>query len=398
MDSDILYLRIGTSVYKNLRQPCADGGTIKRLAPWTYSALCQDMGKDYAATIPKFDGFCSVPDHIAYRREIGGFYNLYNPIPHIAKEGSYEHVISLVKHIFEEQTELGLDYLSLLYLKPVQKLPVLLLVSEERNTGKTTFLNFLKAIFQDNTTFNTNENFRSPFNADWAGKLIIAVDEVLLDRKEDAERIKNLSTARTYKMEAKGKDRQEVEFFGKFVLCSNNETHPIIIDPEETRYWVRKVHHLESDDTHFLEKIQKEIPAFLYYLRHRPLSTQESSRMWFRPEDIHTDALDKIIASSRDRTEVDMVEVLMDIMEVRNLDEVSFCVNDLAGLMNSYNDKSEIRKIRRILKDSWKLQPASNAYCYRTFAINFNAENHYEEVSRVGKYYTVSKYFLKTRR
>lgn len=185
-------------------------------------------------------------------------------------------------------------------------------------------------------------------------------------------------------MEAKGKDRQEVEFFGKFVLCSNNETHPIIIDPEETRYWVRKVHHLESDGTHFLEKIQKEIPDFLYYLRHRPLSTQESSRMWFRPEDIHTDSLDKIIASSRDRTEVDMVEVLMDIMEVKNLDEVSFCVNDLAGLMNSYNDKSEIRKIRRILKDSWKFQPTSNAYCYRTFAINFNAENHYEEVSRVG--------------
>ena len=75
--------------------------------------------------------------------------------------------------------------------------------------------------------------------------------------------------------------------------------------------------------------------------------------MWFRPQDIHTDALDKIIASSRDRTKVDMVEVLMDIMEVKNLDEVSFCVNDLAGLMNSYNDKSEIRKIRRILKDSW---------------------------------------------
>lgn len=108
--------------------------------------------------------------------------------------------------------------------------------------------------------------------------------------------------------------------------------------------------------------------------------------------------LDKIIASSRDRTEVDMVEVLMDIMEVKNLDEVSFCVNDLAGLMNSYNDKPEVRKIRRILKDSWKFQPTSNAYCYRTFAINFNAENHYEEVSRVGKYYTVGRDFLKTRR
>lgn len=40
-----------------------------------------------------------------------------------------------------------LDYLQLLYLYPIQKLPILLLVSEERNTGKSTFLNFLKAIF-----------------------------------------------------------------------------------------------------------------------------------------------------------------------------------------------------------------------------------------------------------
>ena len=39
-----------------------------------------------------------------------------------------------------------------LLLRPVQKLPILLLVSEERNTGKTTFLNFLKALFQDNVT------------------------------------------------------------------------------------------------------------------------------------------------------------------------------------------------------------------------------------------------------
>ena len=64
-----------------------------------------------------------------------------------------------------------MDYLQLLYLQPIQKLPILLLVSEERNTGKSTFLNFLKALFQNNVTFNTNEDFRSQFNSDWAGKL-----------------------------------------------------------------------------------------------------------------------------------------------------------------------------------------------------------------------------------
>lgn len=108
-------------------------------------------------------------------------------------------------------------------MHPIQKLPILLLVSEERNTGKSTFLNFLKAMFRNNVTFNTNEDFRSQFNSDWAGKLIIVVDEVLLNRREDSERLKNLSTTLSYKVEAKGKDRDEIAFFAKFVLCSNNE-------------------------------------------------------------------------------------------------------------------------------------------------------------------------------
>ncbi len=71
-----------------------------------------------------------------------------------------------MRHIFGSQYDLGLDYLQLLYTMPLQKLPILLLVSEERNTGKSTFLNFIKALFEANVTFNTNESFRSQFNSD----------------------------------------------------------------------------------------------------------------------------------------------------------------------------------------------------------------------------------------
>ena len=67
-------------------------------------------------------------------------------------------------------------------------------------------------------------------------KLLIVVDEVLLNRREDSERLKNLSTTLSYKVEAKGKDRDEISFFAKFVLCSNNELLPVIIDVGEPRY------------------------------------------------------------------------------------------------------------------------------------------------------------------
>ena len=106
----------------------------------------------------------SVPSHVDYKRNIGSFLNLYEPITHIPQKGKFSHIQELNSSYFRgKHYELGMDYFQLLYLNPVQKLPILLLVSQERNTGKSTFLNFLKAIFQDNVTFNTNEDFRSQF-------------------------------------------------------------------------------------------------------------------------------------------------------------------------------------------------------------------------------------------
>ena len=261
------FIRVRTTLYKLVNQPRLNGGYVKKRIVWNNETLRQDYGKHYLATVPKYDGFCTVPEHVNYQPVVGTFLNLYEPIDHQPQEGDFPFIRSLVEHIFGEQYELGMDYLQLLYLQPIQKLPILLLVSEERNTGKSTFLNFLKALFQNNVTFNTNEDFRSQFNSDWAGKLLIVVDEVLLSRREDSERLKNLSTTLSYKVEAKGKDRDEIAFFAKFVLCSNNEYLPVVIDPGETRYWVRKIPKLTTDDTTFLEKIRYEIPAFLHALR-----------------------------------------------------------------------------------------------------------------------------------
>ena len=53
------------------------------------------------------------------------------------------------------------------------------------------------------------------------------------------------ASASVYKIEAKGKDLCEVQFFGKFIMCSNNEDTPVLIEPGETRYWVRKINPLK---------------------------------------------------------------------------------------------------------------------------------------------------------
>ncbi|MEO5158471.1 primase-helicase family protein [Bacteroides ovatus] len=390
------FIRVGTTLYKLVNQPRLNGSYVKKRIVWNNETLRQDYGKHYLATVPKYDGFCTVPDHVNYRPIVDKFLNLYEPIDHKPMEGDFPSIRSLVKHIFGEQYELGMDYLQLLYLQPIQKLPILLLVSEERNTGKSTFLNFLKALFQNHVTFNTNEDFRSQFNSDWSGKLLIVVDEVLLSRREDSERLKNLSTTLSYKVEAKGKDRDEIAFFAKFVLCSNNEYLPVIIDAGETRYWVRKIDRLQSDDTDFLQKLKAEIPAFLYHLQHRQLSTEKESRMWFAPSLLHTEALRKIIRSNRNRLEIEMCELILDIMASTGIDTFSFCCNDMLTLLANSYVKAEMYQVRKVLQECWKLTPAHNTLTYTTYQVDYNRKCRYSPLRRTGRYYTVTRAFLET--
>lgn len=110
------FIRVGTTLYKIVNQPRINGGFVKKRIVWNNETLRQDYGKDFIATVPKYDGFCTVPNHVNYQPVVDKFLNLYEPIGHQPKEGEFPHVESLIRHIFGEQYELGMDYLQLLYL------------------------------------------------------------------------------------------------------------------------------------------------------------------------------------------------------------------------------------------------------------------------------------------
>jgi len=365
------YIRVGTTLYRNILKPLLSEKEEMTLVPWNIETIKQDHPnnwKELIKSMDKYYGFCTIPAHQNYQRAFKGHYNRYDPIPYQPQEGVCNTILRFVQHIFEEHYELGLDYLQLLYTQPTQRLPVLCLVSEQRETGKTTFLNLLKEIYGNNMTFNTNDDFRSSFNSDWVSKLIIAIDEVLLDKKEDSEKIKNLSTTRTYKAEAKGKDRQEVEFFGKIILCSNNEENFMVIGAQETRYWVRKINTLEKQEPDFLEKLKAEIPQFLHFLSRRKLSTSNKTRMWFTPDQIYTEALRKVKAEHISRIEVELLEVIKEIMENEGLKSFSFINYNAKVLLERQGHKVSKSYIRKILEQRWKLSQyphASNFVTYR---------------------------------
>jgi hypothetical protein len=382
------YIRVGTTLYKIVQKPLMSGDFVEDKVAWSYETLRQDFGKNNLPAIDKYDGFCIIPNHIDYQQVYGTYLNQYDPINHTPCFGEFPHIQMFLQHIFEEQIELGLDYLQILYVQPTQMLPILLLVSNERGTGKTTFLRLMKAIFGKNATFNTNDDFRSQFNADWSNKLLVLVDELLLNKIEDTEKIKNLSTAGDFKVEAKGKDRKEIEFFAKFVLCSNNELNPIIIPRNEIRFWVRKIKPIASDNTSLREQMIKEIPHFLYFLQHRKLSTAKESRMWFNPSLLETPALRKIKRYNSNKIEVEIANYCSEVMELLHEDKLCCTAKDLVEVIHEIGMKADINQIRNILKDNWNLRAEHNTD-YTFYQIGIDGELLPQK--RKGRYFEVKR-------
>ena len=384
------YMRVGTEFYKKTETP--EGKTI--LQKWNRQTLIDDYGKESIAKVKKYDSFCIIPSHNQFEQVVNNCYNQYQPLSYELKEGNnYQNIIQFLKHIFGEQFELGLDYLTILWQKPTQILPILCLVSTERNTGKTTFINLLKLIFESNMTINTNDDFRSRFNADWSGKLIIGVDEVLLDKKEDSERIKNLSTAQSNKIEPKGRDKFEQSFFGKFILYSNNEDSFIIIDNEEIRYWIRKINPLENrDDINLLQKMKVEVPYFANFLNSRNISTIPSSRMWFNSEELYTQALGNLINGNRSYVEKELYELLIDEFENSGQDELYYTAKNLLDMLKRNNVIAQSNYIIKLLKEKYKLKPTNSSYkYYRTEILNPNDKTGANYTIEKGRFYTFKK-------
>lgn len=393
MDDLKKYIRVGIDYYQEIEIPLTCDN-LKTLKKWNKQTIIDDFGRDALKEIKKYISFCVIPSHTDFRRVLNGCYNRYEPLSYSpSKNGNWNNIELFLKHIFGNQYELGLDYLTLLWTKPNQILPILCLVSKEKNTGKTTFLNLLKLIFENNMTINTNEDFRSRFNSDWAGKLIIAIDEVLLDKIEDSERIKNLSTARYYKKESKGMDREEVEFFGKFVLCSNNDENFIKIDNNEIRYWVRNLPVLKSPfNTKLLNEMKNEIPSFAHYLETRILSTKEETRMWFTKEQIYTDALSKLLKGNRTSLENEIDELLTDEFSILGIDELCFTSKNLVEMLKSRNFITTNSHVTSTLKNKYCLTSRNSSYrYYRSDYISESSPQNLHFSNEKGRFFTFRK-------
>ena len=328
------YLRIGIDYYKRIVDTDPAGQTELRIDKWSIDIIKQDFSynkTEFLKCIIKCDAFTNFPenDPAKYRRIIktekdgvkSVLYNRYEPIHHVPTEGRWDLINKLLHHIFDYKNldgvslyEFALDYITLLYTQPRKHLPILCLVSSQRKTGKTTFLNLLKSIFLENMTTLDSQRLISNFNGMMAGKLIVGVDESFInmdDKNGAGNKLKMLATNQTIPIERKGRDAAEIPNYVKLILCSNDENNFVKIDWEENRYAVVKVNTIEGDeDPGMLEKMKEEIPAFLWFLKQRPMYYPEKSRLWFEERVFETPQL----AAIQERTESGLIRNTKDVI------------------------------------------------------------------------------------
>lgn len=117
--------------------------------------------------------------------------------------------------------------------------------------------------------------------------------------------------------------------------------------------------------------------------------------MWFDSRLTDTAALQKIIRANRNRVEIELSELLMDIMESRKIEAVDFCLNDILNLFDYQRVKADRTALRKVVQDCWKLRPAPNSLCYTTYQMGvFLNEPAYVETKKVGRFYTVTRQML----
>lgn len=361
MKQEIPYIRVGTDYYKVNQKPNRYGGISVQLKAWKKDEIRQDHGKELLDFIYKYDDFDIMPDNLNYSHSENNFYNLYCQFPHklhpeLVTENDIPYSINLMNHIFGDQVELGFKYMKILYEYPKQILPILSLVSNERGTGKTTFLNWIDMIFGDNAVLISPDDLARGFNSIYATKNIVMIDETVIEKSTTVERLKSIATAKMISVSQKYVSEYSIPFYGKVILCTNKENDFMRIDEEEVRFWVRKIHPIKKLNTRIEECLFEEIPRFLKYLTQLDEIDFSRSRMVFTQEEIETDSLDRVKTESKSSLRKE-IEILIDDFFTNNTEikEMEVTSKDIKERWFAHNNQVSMNYIRKVIRDEMKI-------------------------------------------
>lgn len=286
--------------------------------------------------------FCNEPGYLNYQPVINNYYNSFQLPMWKARDGEWNTIERYLRHISGHQYEMMLDYFQLSLMNPKQKLPILILMSYEKGTGKTIFSDLLRAMFSEsNVAMVTPANFELEWNISWYDKHFVFIDEAEKIQKKDivSAKLKRLAYNKTIEKNKKSHDTVEVPWHGRIVITSNQESGFIDIDVYEDRYWILKVKPYDGmHDGDFVDKMKSEVSHFAYFLQNRTLSTKSEGRGWFNKELLKTEALESIVINSRPQVELDIDRVFTEWFESTDKLECNFLIDELSARLNKYKE------------------------------------------------------------
>lgn len=363
------YIRVGTDYFKIIKKIDRYGINREELKKWNKQELIQDEGRNAVYDVLKYDDFTLIPDNENYIKNKDGCYNMFKKFPHNPKKGDWRWTKILLEHIFGNQYEVGMKYLQVLYLYPKQALPVLALVSKERQTGKSTFMDWLTVLFGQNMVIVDAKNIKSDFNGIYATANIIGIEETFIDKSGTIEKIKAISTQKTMTVNMKGIQHFSVPFFGKIIMNSNNEDKFIKIDQQEIRFFVRKLDTPKMENHNILSDMTKEIPAFLSHLKTLPIPDFSKSRMVFTLDELQNETLSKVKEESKSWLYKEITELMVEFFENNPIvdTEIKITPIDLKNRFFNKNNQVQLSYIKHVLSDEFNFKKSPKVIRYSPF-------------------------------
>jgi len=373
MKQSIPFISIGGDYFRIIKRKNALGTETVKIKPYKKDEIKEEFGKAAIQLIPRFADYTNEPDNTeSYQQVHGEYYNVYNkvffkPTP---KPKPFPHIQMMMQHIFGEQIDLGYKYLQCLYLHPKQILPILCLVSEKRDTGKTTFMDFIQMWLGENCVPLDPKALTDKFNSIYANKLMILVDETMLEKQSAIERLKSIATQKTMSVNMKFVAEYTVDFYGKIIIASNMIKKFMRIDEEEIRFWVRSIPEPKNKVTDILRKMNDEIPALLNYLHSLPEIDFSRSRMVFTKDEIKTDALNDVVKESYSGLRKELEILIQDhFNEYPNLSEFYATATDIKDKWFAHNNQIGRHYINSVLTEEMKMERSDVQIQYHPFGL-----------------------------
>jgi len=368
-EKELPFIRVGIDYFKKIVKIDRYGIKNTILKKWNRQELKDELGKDFSMMVAKYDDFTIQPNNMEYKGSIGNLYNLYAKFSHSPYAGDVDPEIHLkwtmilMRHIFGTQLEAGLKYMNVMYTDPMQALPILSLVSKERQTGKSTFIDWLTIMYSDNMIIINPEDIGSSFNGSYATKNIIAIEESKFESTQALEKLKALSTQKKISVNEKFIAGYSVPFFAKIIIASNDETKFVRIDKEEIRYWARPVPSITIHNNNILNDLKDEIPYFLKYLLDMK-NFQYVGRSVLSDREIDTPLLHRVKIESQTWLYKELHELIEDWFYNNNLDvhgdkidSIFFSPKDIKDKFYSRTANVNIPFIRGVFKNEFNLNP-----------------------------------------